>query len=45
MGENVMSEELDSMFTSMFNNKVPANWEKVGFLSLKPLNKWFEDFL
>jgi len=29
----------------MFNNKVPANWEKVGFLSLKPLNKWVEDFL
>jgi len=29
----------------MFNNRVPKNWTKVGFLSLKPLNKWVEDFL
>jgi len=33
------------MNNSMMLNKVPANWEKVGFLSLKPLSKWFDDFV
>jgi dynein heavy chain len=44
-GENVMSLELDKMFTSMLNNQVPANWTKVGFLSLKPLSAWMEEFI
>lgn len=45
VGENVMSQELDDMNSAMMLNKVPANWEKVGFLSLKPLSKWFDDFV
>jgi dynein heavy chain len=45
VGENVMSQELDDMNNAMMLNKVPANWEKVGFLSLKPLSKWFDDFV
>lgn len=24
---------------------MPANWEKVGYPSLKPLNSWFEDLI
>ena len=40
-----MSLELDKMFTSMLNNQVPANWEKVGFLSLKPLSAWMDEFI
>jgi len=39
-GEVVMSEELDKMATSIFDNQVPKNWEKVGFLSMKPLASW-----
>ena len=23
---------------------MPNNWDKYGFLSLKPLNKWIDDF-
>lgn len=27
----------------MLNNQVPKTWEKVGFLSLKPLASWIND--
>lgn len=39
----LMSPELDSMYTSLLNNKVPALWEKVAYPSLKPLASWIED--
>lgn len=45
VGEVVMSEELDKMATSLFNNEVPASWNAVGFLSLKPLASWMVDLL
>lgn len=45
VGEVVMSEELDKMATSLFNNMVPDAWAKVGFLSLKPLASWMLDLL
>jgi len=40
VGEVVMSEELDSMSNSIFNNQVPKEWATKGFLSLKPLAAW-----
>lgn len=40
LGEVVMSEELDNVATSLFNNQVPASFSKVGPLSLKPLGSW-----
>lgn len=42
-GEVVMSEDLDALATSMFNNQVPDAFGKVGFLSLKPLSSWIND--
>ena len=42
-GEIVMSEDLDALSTSMFNNQVPASFAEVGFLSLKPLSSWIND--
>lgn len=42
-GEVVMSEDLDKMATSLFNNQVPLKWAGVGFLSLKPLASWIQD--
>jgi len=42
-GEVVMSEELDQLAMSMFNNQVPAAFGKVGPLSLKPLSSWIND--
>lgn len=40
LGEVVMSEELDNVATSLFNNQVPGTFSKVGPLSLKPLGSW-----
>lgn len=42
-GEVVMSEELDKMSSCIFDNQVPGNWVKVGFLSMKPLASWIQD--
>lgn len=33
----VMSEELEMMTTSLFNNKIPANWQGISYPSLKSL--------
>lgn len=38
-----MSEELDQMYLSLQNGKVPENWAKVGYPSLKPLASWYVD--
>jgi len=39
-GEVVMSEELEKMSNSIFDNLVPKMWQDKGFLSLKPLASW-----
>jgi dynein heavy chain len=39
-GEIVMSEDLEKMSSSLFDNMVPAKWADVGFLSQKPLSSW-----
>lgn len=43
LGEVTMSEQLEAMATSIFNNQVPKYWASIGFLSLKPLASWIED--
>ena len=44
-GEVVMTQELEEMGTSLFNNQVPAMWAKVAYPSLKPLAAWVPDLL
>ena len=44
-GTVVMSMELEMMFNSFINNKVPVTWEKVGYPSLKPLASWVNDLI
>jgi len=41
----VMSSDLDAMYLSLTNGQVPANWAKVAYPSLKPLDSWFEDLI
>jgi dynein heavy chain len=41
----VMSLELEGMFDRLMTGKVPENWEKLSYLSLKPVASWFEDLL
>lgn len=38
-----MSEELEKMANSIFDNLVPKRWQEIGFLSLKPLASWTLD--
>ena len=40
-----MSNELDELFNSIFDNKVSELWQKVSYPSLKPLASWILDFL
>ncbi len=44
-GDVVMSLDLEEMFKSFLTKKVPKNWEKVSYLSLKPLSSWVNDFM
>lgn len=39
----LMSDDLDAMFYDLLLNKVPKNWAKVGYPSLKPLASWMKD--
>lgn len=40
-----MSDELESLANSLFDNQVPIMWAEKGFLSLKPLSSWTNDLL
>ena len=35
-----MSEDLEAMADTIFDNRVPPTWTKKGFLSLKILGSW-----
>lgn len=41
----VMSGVLDVMYVALQNNRVPANWAKVAYPSLKPLSAWYDDLI
>lgn len=41
----VMSQDLEVVFNSLFDNKVPDTWHKVSYPSLKPLGSWINDFV
>ncbi len=41
----VMSQELEEMSKSLFNNQVPALWTKSAYPSLKPLAAWVTDLI
>lgn len=39
----VMSDDLEKMGNSLYDNQVPKMWAEKGFLSLKPLASWTQD--
>ncbi|DBA03742.1 TPA: hypothetical protein N0F65_004159 [Lagenidium giganteum] len=41
----VMSPELEAMANCIFNQKVPPQWEKKSYPSLKALSSWVDDLL
>ena len=42
-GLELMSDDLDKMYTCMNENRVPMIWSKVAYPSLKPLTSWLYD--
>ena len=40
-----MSIQLENMFYSFLDKKVPEMWEKAAYPSLKPLGSWVNDFI
>jgi len=44
-GIALMSNDLEKMFNSLLINQVPPNWNKLSFLSLKPLGSWYDDLV
>ncbi|OMJ88621.1 hypothetical protein SteCoe_9401 [Stentor coeruleus] len=42
-GLGLMTNDLDKMYTSLNENRVPNIWTKVAYPSLKPLSSWFLD--
>lgn len=44
-GEVVLSQALETMGDSLYDNKVPAMWEAKSYPSLKPLGSYINDFI
>jgi dynein heavy chain len=44
-GITIMSNDLEALGISIFDNRVPALWAKEAYPSLKPLGSWLNDFL
>jgi dynein heavy chain len=42
-GQVVMSEDLEKLSNSIYDNQVGKIWADKGFLSLKPLGSWIDD--
>ena len=40
-----MSEDLEKIVNSLFDNQVTKSWNEEGFLSLKPLASWVDDLI
>jgi len=44
-GVVLMGADLEQMYNSFLEQKVPGNWVKVAYPCLKPLNSWVVDFI
>lgn len=44
-GDVVMGPELERMYNSFLNQKVPKNWSDQAYPSLKPLGSWVKDLI
>jgi dynein heavy chain len=42
-GELTMTEQMETLMNAIFLNRVPALWEKYGFVSMRPLGSWLDN--
>jgi len=42
-GELTMTEQMESLMSNIFLNKVPAIWAKYGFVSTRSLGSWLDN--
>ncbi|CAK86503.1 unnamed protein product (macronuclear) [Paramecium tetraurelia] len=40
-----MTDQLNDIYNSIFDNKIPSDWSKLSYLTTKPLGSWFSDLL
>ncbi|KAH0573495.1 Dynein heavy chain [Spironucleus salmonicida] len=44
-GDVILSSDLESIYKSLYDGKVPVIWGSIAYPSLKPLAPWFEDLI
>ncbi len=44
-GLAVMTEQLEEIYKSFLNNKVPQTWTRQAYLSIKMLGSWLDDLI
>ena len=44
-GELTMSDSMDALKSSLYLDRIPPNWQKRAWPSLRPLQSWLTDFL
>nr|XP_031294136.1 dynein heavy chain 14, axonemal [Camelus dromedarius] len=44
-GEIILTQELEEIYDSFLNTKVPALWQKYAYKSSKPLSSWVNDLI
>jgi dynein heavy chain len=40
-----MNSDLEIVFNSLFDNKIPEMWNRVSYPSLKPLGSWINNLI
>lgn len=44
-GQAVLTNELDKVYISLFDNKIPEMWAAISYPSLKPLGAYISDLV
>ncbi|RYG70338.1 hypothetical protein EON64_00425, partial [archaeon] len=44
-GELTMSDQMDALKNSLYLDRIPANWQKRAWPSMRPLGSWLNDFM
>merc|ERR1711988_2072926 len=45
IGELQMSDAMETLMNSLYDGRVPSTWEKVAFVSMRPLASWMDNLV